>query len=230
MDKELIYKIILIFTKNILKILISLTAMIIISMLYFLIFNKNYTIIFLYLGIGVCILLGKIISRFLKFINNNKEYESYYKQILNTVVSNFTKKYSNYIWIMPNLFLLIISFIYSYLLLSYSFSKKLNNIKEIPSIITYFLAIIIIYSILFVTKCLFYIKYERNIKWFNFILNVGIYNTLFSLILGIIIGFLYFNLMKTFYRSKLFFQPHMVCKDSKCFYDPIKSYWFYSYT
>ena len=50
---------------------------------------------------------------------------------------------------------------------------------------------------------------------------------IFSFILGIIIGFLYFNIMKTFYRNKLFFQPHKVCKNNECFYDPIKSYWLY---
>ena len=45
---------------------------------------------------------------------------------------------------MPNLFLVIISFIYNYLLLCFSFSKKLNNLNNVPSIINYFEVVIII--------------------------------------------------------------------------------------
>ena len=227
MDIELIYKIIKILTKNLLKIFLIMTIMIVISMLYFLIFNKNYTIIFLYLGIFVCILLSKIISRYLKFINSNKDYYSYYKEILNNILSNFTRIYSTNLWIMPNLFLVIISFIYNYLLLCFSFSKKLNNLNNVPSIINYFEVVIIIYCILHIVNCISSVNFENNILWFNFIINAGIYNIVFSFLLGITIGFLYFNLMKTFYRSKLFFQPNKICKDDKCFYDPIRTYWFY---
>lgn len=216
-----------ILTKNILKILIVVTILFVISLLYFVIFNKNYTIIFLYLGIGICYILGKLISKYLKFVNNNKEYELFYKDILNTVISNFERINKKEIWIMPNIFLLIVSFIYSYLILSYSFSKSLNSSNSNPNIISFFENIIIAYCIFYVIKCLFQVRYERKLLWFDFIINIGVYNMIFSFILGIIIGFLYFNIMKTFYRNKLFFQPHKVCKNNECFYDPIKSYWLY---
>jgi hypothetical protein len=214
--------------------LIIITLIILVSLLFLVIFNKNYTILVLYFGLLITIFLSKQLGKILKLINNKKEYREYYKQILNTSLSNFTKIPKDYVWISPNGFMLAMAFIYFYLYLSFSFSYKLNNeTNRIPDILVLFIGIMIIYCLINIVSLLLNVwkKNEiKNINMLDFILRAGIYNLSFSFIIGLIFSFLYFTIIKTFFKKQLFFQSRKKCsKDNVCFYDPIKTNWIYNF-
>lgn len=242
---------------NIIVILVSVTLL---SFMYFYSINKNKSIVPFYIGIIISILIGSKVGKLFKSVNNNSEYKDIYNKVIDDpLITNFSSVFKNIFskinifsktiskkevtennLIMPNIFCMVIIFCYLYLVLCFSSSFSLNNDKESPKILKFFNHIIPAYFVLYSIYCtlkLFELKKNNvlKIKHFDFILNVGIYNLITSTIISILIAFIYFNVIKTFFKKNLFFQNTKFCKktednDELCYYEPIKSNWGYSYS
>ena len=213
---------------------IILTTIILLSLFFLVIFNKNYTILVLYFGIFLAVMISKQIGKLLTFINKKSEYKDFYKKILNSSISNFTKVNKDYVWISPNTYMVVLVFIYFYLYMSYSFSYKLNNNpNKAPNILIFFIILIVICFIthtLLVASNVWDKEETENTFFWDFILRAGIYNLSFSFLLGLVISFIYFIIIRTFFKKQLFFQSRKKCnKNNVCFYDPIKTNWIYQF-
>ena len=217
------------------KVSIFIVLIVLISLFFLVIFNKNYTILVLYFGILITIIISKQIGKLLKFINSKKEYKEFYKDILNSSISNFTKIPGDFVWISPNTYMTVLVFIYFYLYLSHSFSYKLNNNStKAPNILIFFIVFIVIYflihTLLLSIKVFGDVWEKKNAFLWDFILRAGIYNLCFSFLFGLVISFIYFTIIKTFFKKQLFFQTRKKCnKNNVCFYDPIKTNWIYQF-
>ena len=228
-----------------LNLLVLILCVVVLSFIYFYLINKNTSVIFFYIGIIICILVCVKIGKLFKNVNNNSEYNDIYDTFLNNPsITNYTSFFKNIFskslsknnsndnsyLIMPNIFFTVLCFCYLYFILCFSFSLNLNNNKKTPYIITFFKNMLIMYILLYIIYCtleLFEIKKNNSLKskHFDFILKIGIYNLITSFILALLITFIYFNLIKTFSRKKLFFQNTKFCKKNDdgnelCYYEP----------
>ena len=227
------------------------------SLIYSYLINNNKAIIPFYIGIILCIILSSKLSKLFKNVNNNDNYKDIYSIVIHyasitnysSVIKNLFSKINifsktikkksedNSISITPNVFFTVLIFCYLYLVLCFSFSYDLTNYKETPKIISFLKGMIVFYILSYIIYCsLILFKIKKNgilkTKHFDFILNIGIYNLITSTIIGLLIAFIYFNLIKTFSRKNLFFQNTKFCKkgddgDELCYYEPVRSNWGY---
>lgn len=164
------------------------------SFIFLNIINKNNTIIPLYVGIVICFIVSKEISKYLKFINKNSDYNKMYDLIKNSPITNYSKPIEkafvkvkslttffsktvsgknditekNYNWICPNVFFVILVFCYCYLLFCFSFTLNVSNSTKTPQIIQFFnfmmICFIILYTILSILQLITIYKKTQFIK------------------------------------------------------------------
>ena len=218
--------------KLVYSLLLGLVMLVISSLTFSYIINKNNSVLVLFIGILLTYISCNILSN-LNFINENNIFNNSNK--IPPILINFDQtKVVGRRFLFPNIFLTIIIFIVCYLKLCLNYNKKLTNNKDIPSIILFFEILLILITIIFIV-CFVSFTYtyyvDDNLElelYLDFILKGSIYNTIISLLFGCLIGFLFYNIIHTFYRRWLFFQNKKICKDDgTCYYEPIGSNWFY---
>ena len=159
------------------------------------------------------------------------EFKTFYDEIKNTFLSNYQDVKENKLFIFPNLFLTMLTFILCYLLFSFNSSLNLSNSRKLPGIIIIFLILFFCSLISFFIAFILKLKPSDapyKLETLEFLQKGLIYNSIGSLLFGSLIAFLFYNLIHTFNRKGLFFQNKKVCKDDgTCYYEPIGSNWFY---
>lgn len=211
---------------------ICVTLMVLISLLFKYFVTGDKSILILYAGILLCLIICKFMKNHLDFfnktkINSNEIIKTFFEK---TNYWNFQKYISDDIamWIIPNGLLVILMFTYSFLLLSHASTETSN---KLPSILQILKVLLILFSLLHIINlfAIFLKTSDKKEENFIYIMNImGLYNISLSIIVAIIIAFLYYNFVYTFYRKGLFFQPQTMCYvDNTCSYEPSNTNWEY---